>query len=119
MKISVLFFTSALVVGVLAAPIDKTAPADAINILNDDIAEAPVNDLNQIKKREKMFEGGGRGGGGGGGGARNSGSGGKGKSKKPESGTGGSVGNVGSGGKSKSKEPSCGGGGTNSISVGC
>ncbi|KAK6213271.1 EC45 protein [Colletotrichum tabaci] len=106
MKISVLFFTSALVAGVLAAPIDKTAPADAINIVNDDIVEAPVHDLNQIEKREKMFEGGGRGGGGGGGGgARNSGGGGKGKSKKPETGTGGSVGNGGSGGKSKPKEP--------------
>ncbi|GJD00100.1 EC45 protein [Colletotrichum higginsianum IMI 349063] len=118
MKISVLFFTSALVAGVLAAPIGKTAPADAINIVNDDIVEAPVNDVNQIEKREKMFEGGG-GRGGGGGGARGSGGGGKGKSKKPETGTGGSVGNGGSGGMSKPKEPVCKGSHTDSIRVGC
>ncbi|KAK1973489.1 hypothetical protein LZ30DRAFT_610654 [Colletotrichum cereale] len=122
MRISVAVFTSALVLGVLAAPIDKIAPASTINTLNDDVVNATVVDPSYIKKREKYFEGGGggRGGGGGGRGGRGGGrGGGKGKDKSKDHGTRGGGGGGGGGGTSKPPDPSCGHDKKDSIDVGC
>ncbi|WQF90568.1 hypothetical protein CDEST_15582 [Colletotrichum destructivum] len=115
MRISVAVFTSALVLGVLAAPIDKIAPASTINTLNDDVVNATVVDPSYIKKREKYFEGGGGGRGGRGGGR----GGGKGKDKSKDHGTRGGGGGGGGGGTSKPPDPSCGHDKKDSIDVGC